>query len=1601
MSTTTRRRYSSRNVFAAAGLAALVALTASIVVPMSARADPLTIAGTVSLPSGSLAAGLSVTIAKELSGNFSDVASVKTSSSGGFSFTGLATGLYSVHFPATATSFEQYLGGESSQAASALAEVDTTPAPATTFVNVVLAAGGTITGKVAKPSGTGLKSFRVRAFAETDDKVWTLKASTTTSISGTYTLTGLEPGAYRLEAVDTAATSSYLPIYSGGGSLASAATTVGVVASKKTTYNFSIPTSATIKGTVTGIHDATIVENLAGVVVTPYLLSGPVGSWTDATLASAKAVTTNAAGAYVLGGLAPGSYALEFRPRATAPLPASGILYGRSFLGGTNTAIGSTWVTVTTGAVVTGKNVQLVPGATVSGEVTDAATTPIPHLRITIEHSGSPADEPRTGAQTTTTDNVGHFSFVGLGAGPYTLAIGSNSDSDSSDGVNEDTTWKRTVLALPNGDLAAGEDRVEQLVVAKKDPLGLHPSGTLPVVVTVGPLVVGSVISADPGNWNGDLTSHFRYQWLRNGVAIADATDQQYTVAPGDYQYVLSARVTLYDFEYGSGSYTTPTTDPVGKGTIQPGAAPTVTGGLVVGQTLSANTGTWSVPGVAFTYQWQFSGDGGSVWTDTPPYESLPTHLVSATDLLNGPLLRVRLVGARFGYQSVSADVVAGSAIQGTQSILALPSVTQTTSSYTVHDGTWLPASGTSGFTWTVIDPDGTTTTTYGTTLPRAGTEGKKIVLSVTHAKGGYAPLSAPEILVQAGAPLATTELLPIGGSATVGGTLTAPSPTWLPAADGTNYQWQYQSAGIWKNIAGATSSNYVPAAGDLGRALRVQLKPYAAGWTTPTVAAQPTTAVAIGAPSALSGLGGEQPMITGTVGINRTVSVSPGVWTPTPSTFSYQWKTSTDGVAFTPVPGGTAAAVTVPESALNAELYVDITAATPGRASATHTVNVAQVVGGLFRQVTAPKVTKSGTVLAVTTGTWSPTPSSFAYQWYMYADNGALAPISTTSSVDPFAAGAIGRRIVVSVTAKGPGASDTSTQAIAAQTGTLAPSAAAAPTAPSVAVDSVFTAPAVTWSNLTSPQRAYTWQYKSGSSYTTIAGQSAATFTPGPKYAGRQLRVIETATASGYSQGKATSLPTTALAPGAAPTPGTGVETPIISGPATLSGTLTVNPRTWSRSGGIFSYEWQVSADGTTNWSTIAGATHASYRVSTTLLGKHLRVIITDSIPGYLPGVTTILQPGAIGMGNLQPTQPAKVTVKSGRYTVTSSWNVTPTSLHYDWKVYNQATDQFELKQSSATGSFTPSSADRAKAIQVDISPDRPNFNSITVTVVIHKGPKVVPLSPLTVTGDPVVGQLLTAVPPVDGWSTTNLALDYQWKRSGTAIAGATNSSYTAVTADVGKALTVEFKPSATGFAAAKYSVAAGVVNSDVLPTATVKPSTSGTYEVDRVLTATPGTWSMTGLTFHYQWMRMGVPIPGATRTTYLLAPTELLKEISIRVTATRPFFPSGVASSDAVTVFEGEFIDAVPATLPAEVKLDTEIKPILHPWNWPATVFYQWSYNDGSGWTMILGANSPTYTPTNADNIKVGYGIRAAASAYRPGHPTGGWHSDTVVVQ
>ena len=161
------------------------------------------------------------------------------------------------------------------------------------------------------------------------------------------------------------------------------------------------------------------------------------------------------------------------------------------------------------------------------------------------------------------------------------------------------------------------------------------------------------------------------------------------------------------------------------------------------------------------------------------------------------------------------------------------------------------------------------------------------------------------------------------------------------------------------------------------------------------------------------------------------------------------------------------------------------------------------------------------------------------------------------------------------------------------------------------------------------------------------------------------------------------------------------------------------------------------------------------------------------------------------------------------------------------------------------------------------------------------------------TISGTPQVGETLTAsvsdISDADGLDDASFA--YQWLRGDADIQGATESSYTLVSADEGETIKVRVTFSDDeGHEESLTSAAIDTVAAAPNNPATGAPAISGTAQVDETLTASVSDISdadgLDDASFAYQWLRGDADIQGATESSYTLVSADEGETIKVRVT-------------------------------------------------------------------------------------------------------------------
>ena len=157
-------------------------------------------------------------------------------------------------------------------------------------------------------------------------------------------------------------------------------------------------------------------------------------------------------------------------------------------------------------------------------------------------------------------------------------------------------------------------------------------------------------------------------------------------------------------------------------------------------------------------------------------------------------------------------------------------------------------------------------------------------------------------------------------------------------------------------------------------------------------------------------------PSISGNTLVGSVITTTTGTWTNTPTSFAYLWYSGT-----TPIPSQTNNSYTTVSGDIGATITCQVVATNAGGSSAPVTSsNSIVVVPPAPANYGAPSISLVGSVITTTTGTWTNTPTSFAYLWY----SGTTPIPSQTNNSYTIVSGDVGSTITCQVVATNAGGS-------------------------------------------------------------------------------------------------------------------------------------------------------------------------------------------------------------------------------------------------------------------------------------------------------------------------------------------------------------------------------------------------------------------------------------------------------------------------------------------------------------------------------------------------------------------------------------------------
>jgi hypothetical protein len=469
-------------------------------------------------------------------------------------------------------------------------------------------------------------------------------------------------------------------------------------------------------------------------------------------------------------------------------------------------------------------------------------------------------------------------------------------------------------------------------------------------------------------------------------------------------------------------------------------APPVLAGEATAGRMLSASTGSWKGAPTTYAYQWQECNALGVGCLNVS--EATNSSLTLSPADVGGTVRSVVTAANEGGSNSADSEpselITLPPPPAPTNTVL--PSITGTAQvgdTLTASTGTWTEAPTSFEYQWEECNPAGKSCTDVnGATasslqlVPGDAGHTLRVVVTASDAGGSNSAISevSDAVTPETPPPAPTNTVAPaVSGTAQEGQTLTASNGTWTGAPTAFAYQWQDCGAAgkSCSSIAGATAPTYQLASSDVGHTVRVVVSATNEGGTT---AADSQVTAAVAASSEPAPTNTVLPSVSGSAVEGQTLSASTGTWTGSPASFAYQWEDcNTAGAACVNVSGATSASYKLAAGDVGHTLRVVVTASNAGGDAEAASAATATVTPLAPTNTVLPSVSGSaeeGQTLSASTGTWTGSPASFAYQWEdCNAAGGDCVNVSgATSASYKLAAGDVGHTLRVVVTASNAG---------------------------------------------------------------------------------------------------------------------------------------------------------------------------------------------------------------------------------------------------------------------------------------------------------------------------------------------------------------------------------------------------------------------------------------------------------------------------------------------------------------------------------------------------------------------------------------------------
>lgn len=347
--------------------------------------------------------------------------------------------------------------------------------------------------------------------------------------------------------------------------------------------------------------------------------------------------------------------------------------------------------------------------------------------------------------------------------------------------------------------------------------------------------------------------------------------------------------------------------------------------------------------------------------------------------------------------------------------------------------------------------------------------------------------------------------------------------------------------------------------------------------------------------------------------------------------------------------------------------------------------------------------------------------------------------------------------------------------------------------------------------------------------------------------------------------------------------------------------------------------------------------------------------------------------------------TAPATLEVGDVLAVPNPSWKPTPASYDYQWFRQSMVGASNYVPIPGATGSsYRLTSAETGLSVRVRVMANRYNFTNRSMdsdsTARVQYATYVHSVSPVLDRVVVLAGETTTAIARETSWEPLPEKVSYQWFVDGKTKLGATSSSFTPTSSDVGKTLEVAVTYTLGGYAPETRRT--GKVKIGGMPMVGGRIALAGTARVGTELIASVVDWNPGDAKFTYEWWLGSSKLQSGSRPRFTIPPSAYGKQVTVKVVATRNGYDRKVVHNHSPRVAAGTLVSAVPRVA-GSARPGKTLSAFVSWGPRPVTYRYQWYV----GSKAIKRATKSSYKVSKKYRNKK---IRVRVVGLKPGYAT-----------